>query len=220
MSTSMFQSSRIYYFLQIVIEKITESAKKIFRRIQKSSKKHKKVYEKMQLTTIYILGGLTLLYSLKAGIGKVPDFLYEILPFSRQILNSGIIEFFSSPEKIFLIYILITEYIINRPLFQFSLLIKFNILYIFILEMFQSLALLLWDLFFGREFTESSDPLIQLLVTMFFYLIFAVFFYLYGNAYFYGIQGYFPSSSNLFVQKLIDSVAFWLRVKRFPKKKA
>ena len=219
MSTYKFKNSRLYYFLEILAEKITKEAKKIFGVIQKSSKKHKKIYEKLQLTTIYIIGGTTLLYSLKVGIGTVPEVLYEILPFSREILASGIIEFFSSPEKIFLIYVFITEYIINRPLFQFSLLIKFNVLYIFILEMFQSLALLVWDLFFGRELNPSSDPFVQELVIMFFYLIFIVFFYLYGSAYFYGIQGYFPSSSNPFLQRIIDSVAFWLRIKRVKKKK-
>ena len=110
---------------------------------------------------------------------------------------------------------------IIRSVFQFSKLIKYNILLIFALLMLQSLAVSYWDIFFHREvaigvskWAADQGALIYTdkdLAINFFFNTFLFFILLYLYCYIRGLQGKFVTIPMM--EWLTDSIAFWLRVK-------
>jgi hypothetical protein len=195
-------------------QNLVKIIKKIITKINKHSKKNKATFEKIQLTFIYFFAIVVLMYLTQSSIGYFPDILLKLVPFSGEILGLNILKFFSTPEKTFVLYLLITETIINRPIFRFSVLVKFNILYIFILEMLQNLFISSWDLLFSREIDLFSGRFIDKNNTIFFFCIFFFFFFLiYVYSYIMALQGRFPTLPGV-LQRIVDSVLFWLQIKK------
>jgi hypothetical protein len=197
----------------------TNNFQKIFKKIkkyfQKVSEKYQRTYEQIQLTFIYFFATVVLMFLIQTSIGYFPDILYTIVPFSKEILSIKLLGIFTSPEKTFVLYLLIIEIIINRPILKFSILVKFNILLIFLLEMLQNLVINWWDVLFTREldifhgeayFNRSAT--IQFLT-----ILFSFFYLLYVISYIAAMRGRFPVFPGI-LQKVVDSVAFWLQIKK------
>ena len=188
--------------------------KKFVKTFKKTSKKHYLTFQRIQLTFIYFFAIVVLMYSIKNSLGFFPDILFRFFPFFEQILDFKFLKILATPEKTFILYLLILEILINRSFFNFSLLVKFNVLLIFILEMFQNLIISYWDLFFNREMDLfNSTGLIDKNITILFYCVLFLFFlvtYLY--CYIRSFRGLFPSFPGI-MQRISDSVAFWLQIK-------
>lgn len=197
-------------FYQSLIKRI----KKLARSIYRTSRKNQRFFQSMQLTFIYFFATVVLLYTVKNSLGMIPDIFYNFIPFLSEILNFPLLKILAAPEKTFILYLLILEVLINRSLFNFSLLVKFNVLLVFILEMFQNLFVCYWDLLFSRELETLTGTNVTMKSGMivFFTILFAFFFLLYLYSYTRSLQGQFPSFPGV-LKRVTDSVAFWLQIK-------
>jgi hypothetical protein len=188
--------------------------KKLIKIFQKKTNKQKNTLQRIQLTFIYFFAIVVLFYSIKGSLGFFPETLFGFFPFFQQILEIKLLKFLATPEKTFLLYLFVLEYLINRSLFNLSLLVKFNVLLIFILEMIQNLVVSYWDLFFNREVELSlSTTIFSKSITIVFFCIFFVFFFgIYLYSYFRALQGLYPILPG-FLAFISESVAFWLQIK-------
>jgi hypothetical protein len=210
-------------FLQFLYKKtksIFKKIKKIIGILSKNNRKHKIFYERIQLICIYICAIVVLMYSVRTCLGDFPELFYMIIPFSEEILSAPFLRILTTPEKTYFIYVLIIEFVINRPVLKFSSLVKFNVLLILILEMVQNLIIGYWDLIFSREVEVlPGAPVYSTYATAGFFSIFLGFFlYIYVYSCIQGVQGRFPKFPGL-MQKVTDSVAFWLKIRKVSKKK-
>lgn len=197
-----------------VFQKIVKKIKKIVRAIYKISRKNQRVFQSMQLTFIYFFATVVLLYTVKNSLGMIPDIFYNCIPFLSEILNFPLLKILAAPEKTFILYLLILEVLINRSFFNFSLLVKFNVLLVFILEMFQNLFVCYWDLLFSRELETltGTSVIMKSGMIVFFTILFAFFFLLYLYSYIRSMQGRFPILPGP-LKRITDSVGFWLQIK-------
>jgi hypothetical protein len=197
-------------FFQELVKRI----KKMIKLFKKSSRANRYIFQGIQLTFIYFFAIVVLTYTIKNSLGYFPEILYQIIPFLQQILDFQILKILASPEKTFILYLLVLELLINRSSFQFSLLVKFNVLLIFILEMLQNLIISYWDLLFSRELDILNTSLMIPKNTnaYFFSLLFLSFLGLYLSSYIRGMRGLFPSFPGV-LQVIVESVAFWLQIK-------
>jgi hypothetical protein len=181
-----------------------------------SSKENPILFEKIELTAIHFCATIVLLFVVVNCLGYLPPILTTFFPFLIDLLTFPPLTFFAKPEQTFLIYLLSLEFIINRNMFRFSNLVKFNLMLIFILEMVENLVITLWDFFYVREvegFISKGMPVGNDFVASIFFLFFFLFFqYLYTQAYIQSLRGKFPKYPP-FLRFLTDSVSFWLRLK-------
>jgi hypothetical protein len=212
--------------------------KKIVKKVQKPfrtfSSQFPNVTQMIQLTFIYFFAVIDLLYAVLNNVfslGYVPEFLLPILPLITSTLQSPIFKIWASPEKVFFLSYIVIEFMIVRSAFNFSKLVKYNVLLIFALLMLQGLVISYWDLLFHRQiatpvakwaydqgaliFTDKS------LAISFFLNTFVIFIVGYLYLYVTALTGKFAKLPGM--EWLTDSVAFWLRIKtptmRFGKRK-
>lgn len=207
------------------VNKLRKFLKKLRKTITKAIRnleKNKRLLEQIQLTCIYICGTFVLMNLLKSSLGFFPAFLYKVFPFADIVFTSPYLRLFSSSEKTFAISLLILELAINRPIIKFSLLVKFNLLLVILMEMIQSTILGYWDLLMIRDLTiitelsRSGKPE-RFATLVFFYIFFGLFFTLYLYFYSRAIRGKFPSfPQNPILEKIIESIAFWFHIKKEP----
>lgn len=200
------------FFLQRILKSL-----KIF---QKSAKNNRKFFEWAQLTSIYFFAIIVLAYTIRNSLGYFPEMLFRLFPFLVPAFEIQALKILAAPEKTFLLYMLIIEMFLNRSFFNFSLLVKFNVLLIFILEMLQNLLVSYWDIFFNREVDGlNGGVVIARTATMFFYFfLFLFFFGLYAYSYISSLLGIFPKFPGI-LKNITDSVAFWLQIKLLKNKK-
>ena len=212
--------------LRLQVKKIKKPLKKIVEKLKKSvdfilkiSKKYSLISQRIQITLVYFFGFMVLLYSVQNALGEIPLPIRSIFPFTGALLNLSFFKILATPEKIFVLYWIVIECCINRSIMQLSLLVKYNILLIFILEMVQNLILVYWDLFMVREIhLSSNEPIVNQGLNIIFYCTHFFFFtILYLHAYWKSMNSKFPSYPGKF-RCLTDSIAFWLHLKRAPKK--
>jgi hypothetical protein len=200
--------------------KFVKKIKKYFKNFQKTSFTYKNTFQRIQLTFIYFFALVVLLYSIKSFLGYIPEILFTFFPFLQQILDFQVLKILATPEKTFILYLVVLEILINRSVFNFSLLVKFNVLLIFLLEMVQNLIASYWDLFSNREIEiaalNTSGLLMKNATILFFCVFFLFFFGTYLYSYIQSMRGLFPVFWGP-MQRLVDSVAFWLQIK-IPKK--
>ena len=125
--------------------------KKLIRFIYKTSRKNKFVFERFQLTSIYFCAFVVLSYSIQAYTGGLPEICFQVVPYLEEVLDIPYLKILSAPEKTFFLYLVLIEVILTPSRWNFSLLIKYNVLLIFIFEMFQNLVVGYFDLFWNRE---------------------------------------------------------------------
>jgi hypothetical protein len=195
--------------------------KKFLKLFLKSTRKNQFIIERIQLTFIYFFATVVLSYSIQGYLGGFPEFVFQLFPFLQDVLSNPILKLLATPEKTFVIYLVVLELLMNRSRFGFSLLVKFNILLIFILEMFQNLMVSYWDLFFNREIEYNyvgGEPIFDQELAIFFFIVLYFFFLMtYFYCYTKSLNGRFPVFPGT-ASFVTDSVAFWLQIK-IPKKK-
>lgn len=180
---------------------------------RKISAKYPTLFQTIQLILLYFVAVLSLSYSLLSILGQIPDLVQNFVPLVIQNLaNSTIVKILLAPEKTYIVYLLVIEFVIFRPIFRFSQLFKYNILLIFLLEMFQNLLISYWDLFFTRSFggpDASNTDLTTAVFVISLIFLFLFFTYLYG--FFCALRGKFVTYP--FMYWLTDSIAFWLHIR-------
>lgn len=200
---------QIRQFFTVVFQALNSFRKSI----QKIGNKNKKIFTKFQLTTIYFLAIVVLLHTVKNNLRSMPEIFFVFIPYLDQILKIKIFQFFATPEKNFLLYMVILEIIISRPVFKFSPLIKFNVLLIFILEMCSNLIVAIWDLVFFREIdvafglVQSNQNLNQYFFIVYTFFMLCVYLY----SYIQSVRGKYPNFPEP-ISFITDSVAFWMRI--------
>lgn len=200
----------------LLVSSFVRKIKKLIKLFLKSTRKNKKFIERIQLTFIYFFAVVVLSYSIQGYLGGFPEFVFQLFPFLQDILNIQILKLLATPEKTFVIYLIVLETLMTRSKFSFSLLVKFNILLIFILEMFQNLIISYWDLFVNREieysFVGSTGVIVQDLAIFFFTLLYLFCLLVYLFCYLKSFTGRFPVFPGN-ASFITDSVAFWLQLK-------
>jgi hypothetical protein len=194
-------------------ENVGKQIKKFIKYVAKSSHIYKNTFQRIHITFIYFFAIIVLAYSVKNSIGYIPEMILQFIPFLSTILDNKFLIILARPETTFFTYLVVLELFVTKSLFNFSILIKFNLLFIFLLEMLQNLIANYWDLLFTREIHISvmnTSPTFSKSGYISFYVInFFVFLFLYLHAYYRGMRGKFPQ----FPQPVVDSVAFWLHIK-------
>lgn len=209
---------------QTFLKNLAKIFKEIRKKFQEFSKKYPRVSQNIQLTFIYFFALIDLLHSVLNNVfslGYIPEIIKPFLPFIETVLLSPIFQIWASPEKVFFLSYVVIELMIVRSAFQFSKLVKYNILLIFALLMLQGLAVSYWDILFHREIATpvakwafDKGALIYTdknLAITFFLNTFLIFVFGYIYLYFRALQGKFATIPTM--EWLTDSIAFWLRIK-------
>jgi hypothetical protein len=206
---------------------LVKGAKKSFQFVQKQLKSftfhYPNLLQIIQLTFIYFFALVDLTYSILNmvfSLGYFPQILEPFYPFLKGILQSPIFQIWGSPEKVFFLSYVVIEFMIVRGAFQFTKLVKYNILLIFALLMLQGLIISYWDLLFHRQIATPvakwaydqgailfSD---KFLAIFFFFITFFLFLFVYLYLYIKAILGEFATFPAM--EWLTDSIAFWLRI--------
>jgi len=156
--------------------------------------------QNIQLSFIYFFALVDLLHSVLNNVFSLeyfPEILTPFLPFIKGIIFSPFFQIWASPEKVFFLSYIVIELMIIRSVFQFSKLIKYNILLIFALLMSADQGALIY--------TDKD------LAISFFFNTFVFFILIYFYCYIRALQGKFVTIPMM--EWLTDSIAFWLRVK-------
>jgi hypothetical protein len=188
--------------------------KKAIEALRVQTKKYAKSIEIIQLSFLYFIAVVVLTYTIRNSLGYFPEMLYTLFPFITNVFDIPAFKVLATPEKIFMIYVLLLEIIVHRSFFQFAPIIKYNVLLIFVLEMIQNLLISCWDILFSRELSTIYGGVVSPKnPTMYFYfVIFLLFFCLYIYSYLTSLQGRFPIFPGP-LKGITDSVAFWLKIK-------
>jgi hypothetical protein len=211
-----------------LVTSIWENFLKVFKQFQKKYRNFSLTYpntsQTIQLSFIYFFAVVDLLHAVFSNVvslNYLPEFLSPFFPFIKSILQSPFFKIWGSPEKVFFLSYVVIEFIVVRPIFKFSKLIKYNVLLLFALLMLQGLVISYWDLLFHREIATpvakwayDQGSLIytdKSLATIFFLNTFVIFLVGYSYLYIRSIQGKFATIPGM--EWLTDSVAFWLRIK-------
>lgn len=174
-----------------------------------------KVIDKVQLTIIYAYVSIVQVYGVQAIFGEFPNHYYDLIPFVRYIFKNSFFRFFSSPDRNFIISFLIAEYFVFRSTFRLSIVVRFHILYLLILELFQNLCYYTIDFLFVNEFYPQIIP--KTLLQKFVWNIYILFLLLSIYSYICGMRGKFPEFPGVF-NKITASIAFWFRIKKVENK--
>lgn len=202
-------------FLFRLFGKIFKKIKVIFQDFDRLGKKKKKTFEKIQLTFIYFFALATLIITVNLYLGFFPELYANFIPFSKEILASPLALYIASPGKTFILYLLINELIIIRSFFNFSVIIRFHILYIIILEMIMNALINWWDFLCNKEIDEYTYKFIDRVIAQeFFSGIFLLFFSIYFYSYIQAMRNKLPKLPHALLQKIPDSAAFWLQLQR------
>jgi hypothetical protein len=214
----------IVTLLQKFFKSVNQYFQKIRQNFHEFSVNSPTILQNIQLTFIYFFALVDLLHNILNNVFSLeyfPEILTPFLPFIKGIIFSPFFQIWASPEKVFFLSYIVIELMIIRSVFQFSKLIKYNILLIFALLMLQSLAVSYWDIFFHREvvigvsrWAADQGALIYTdkdLAINFFFTTFLFFIFLYIYSFIRGLQGKFVTIPTM--EWLTDSIAFWLRVK-------
>lgn len=187
---------------------------KIIKWLRNAAQKNSKFFERLQLTTIYFFAVVGLAYTIRNSLGYFPEMLFRLFPFLAPIFEIQILKILAAPEKTFVLYMFVIEMFLNRSFFNFSILVKFNVLLIFILEMLQNLLVSYWDILFNRELDAlGGGVILAKAATMYFYFfLFLFFFALYFYSYINSLKGKFPQFPGA-LKSITDSAAFWLQIK-------
>jgi hypothetical protein len=197
-------------------------------------RKYPNISQIIQLTFIYFFAVIDLVYSILStvfALGYSPEILRPIYPLIQAILQSDLFRIWTSPEKIFFLSYVVIEFMVVRSIFNFSKLVRYNILLLFAILMLQGLMISYWDVLFHREiatpvakWTFDQGALIftdKALAVFFFLNTFIFFLFAYLYLYLTAIRGNFFTFSGM--NWLTDSISFWLKVRtpsmRFGKRK-
>ena len=219
---------------RLFIKKVKKVAKIIQRGLRDFSLKYPNISQIIQLTFIYFFALVDLLYSILNNVfslGYMPELLLPFFPLIKRILQDPILRIWASPEKVFFLSYVVIEFMIVRPTFKFSKLVKYNTLLIFSMLMVQGLTVSYWDVLFHRQIATpvarwayDGGALIFIdkpLAISFYLSTFFIFIFTYMYLYFKAINNKFATLYGM--EWLTDSVAFWLRIKtptmRFGKRK-
>lgn len=197
-------------------QKFPKTIQKILKFVKKQNyafnKKYPNVLQVIQLTFVYFFAILSLFYSMLNVLGQIPEIFLAVIPsFVQNIIHSPVLRVVLAPEKSYIIYLFVIEFVIFRSIFKFSLLFKYNLLLIFIMEMFQNLLISYWDLLFNRQFGMEITNIDMNLAITFMSVLFLYFFICYVYAYFRALKGKFVTFPYMYW--LTDSIAFWLKIK-------
>lgn len=181
-------------------------------------KKNSALYNFLFLTFLYWIA----INNLEACIPSI-----ENSPFQELLSKYPAFEFIAIKPKIemaaseitFLIYVFVTEVLITRGgSLGLSLTVRYHIIYILIIESILSFLICTWDSVFYLEITPEQFLEWSLSVNQTFYhSMFWLFFLILVSGYYYGLKQKIPVLP--FFQKIPDSVAFWLRIKKKEKKR-
>lgn len=188
-------------------------SKNIIKSVRYLVKTYPLISEILQLSAIYFYATICLMYSVINCLGYVPEVFYVLVPFAKEILSSPILKFLASPEKTVLLYLAVVEIVLNGKLT--SLIVKYNFVLVFILEMIQTILIALWDLLCHRDLDllEGEIEFSEENALNFFTFLFVFFFLLYWYCYLHSIVFKFVSFPEPF-KGITDSAAFWINVKR------
>ncbi len=203
------KKNKLSMFFDYLIKKL----KKNFRKLKKFISKYPLLIDFFELSFLYFYVVIILIFTIRNYIGSFPPSLIQMFPFIIKMLNMPMLKFIASPEKTFLIYLIISELVLNRDVT--TILVKYNLLLLLILEMLQNLIISTWDLFLHRELQMFRDNLIvsnaviNSFFTFFFFAILSLYLYCYLTA----LMLKFVEFPGPF-KKITDSVAFWLNLKK------
>ncbi len=175
------------------------------------SLKYPKTFLVSELTILYVFAITNLIQGISGFLGFIPASFYQTIPFASVLFNLPVSKFLLTPEKIIGIYLITFEALLHRP--SISLIFKYNLFLVFIIEMFQNLIMNYWDLFAYKDISLFGTLLYSKESTTVFFIAFFLFFLtLYVYCYLYALSMrliVFPKPLNI----ISDSAAFWLHIR-------
>lgn len=211
-------------FWNVFLKRAKKLVKSIQKRVRQFGQKYPDISQRIQLSFVYFFALVDLLYSVLNNVfslGYLPEILIPFFSIIKAILQNPILKVWASPEKVFFLSYVVIEFMIIRTTFNFSKLVKYNVLLIFALLMIQGLIVTYWDLLFHRQIADSvakwaydQGAVIytdKYLAVFFFLTTFVLFLLLYTYLYFTAFRGKFAKIPGMVW--LTDSIAFWLRIK-------
>jgi len=209
---------------RLFVKKVKKGANTIRKSLRNFSIHYPNFSQIIQLTFIYLFAVVDLLYAILNNVfslGNIPEALLPFFPIIQAILSNPFLKVWASPEKVFFMSYVVIEFMIVRPTFKFSKIVKYNVLLIFSMLMLQGLSMSYWDVLFHRQvatpvakWAYDGGAIIYTdttLAIVFFFNTFLLFLFSYIYLYFLAITNKFVTIPHM--EWLTDSVAFWLRIK-------
>jgi len=179
----------------------------------------------IQVSCIYFFACVDLVYSIATfifSLGTNNGSMSSLYPVISKVLNDPTLMFIMSPEKVFIFSYLAIEICIVQNTFQFTKLVRYNILLVYSLLMLQGTSITFWDMLFNRQIPESSAAFAwgegfltgvnRPIGTFFFTVTFVFYLTLYAYCYSCAFVGRFPKFPKGFTW-ITDSIAFWMRIR-------
>jgi hypothetical protein len=174
------------------------------------------IFTNLVLFILYFFAITNLGYAIRNTIGHFPDILYTFFPFMDYLFNLKFLKILATPEKMYIFYMLLLELCINKSIIELPIILKYNILLIFFLEMIQNLIICYWDLIFNKELLvyASNYYIYDKNVANFLgIIIFICFFNIYSIAFIQSICKQVPEFPGV-LNEINKSITFWLKIKK------
>lgn len=197
-------------FFEDFIKFIRINIKTLKKNSRKFNRKYPNLQQTLQINVLYFFAIASFFCDVVATLDEIPDSMF-IPPFLKSIVDSALLRFLLAPQRSYVVYLLSFEFIINRSVFRFSKLFKYNLLLITLLGMLQNLLIGYWKILFSRDISDFGADLDIPLSIAILTGIYSIFFWSYVYSYFSSIRGKFPELPG--ADWLTDSICFWLRIK-------
>lgn len=211
---SIFQT-----FLSQVKEK--KSLKRIFKVITKMKKKIKKwmgknsiIMEKIQLTLLYGQASLSAIYLTRASTALTPWIITTFFPWVLPIFQIPLMQFMLSPEKTYVLFFILLNYMLNPKITPFSFFVRYNFFLVFTLEMVYT-TIMMWSdlLLVDRTFSRIGDLYQPLILIGFYNCLFTLLLFTYAYSYVQGMVRKVPVFPGV-LNGISLSAAFWIRSRK------
>lgn len=202
---------------------LTTFLKPIQKTIRNFSEKYPHIAQVIQLTFVYFFAYVDLFSTILSyifSLGILPEIISPFYNTIESILLSPLLQFWASPEKVFFFSYLVIEFMVVRSVFNFSKVVRYNILLVFSLLMLQGLVISYWDLITHRAISSTIKEWAYEEVILFsdtnlayslFFTTFILFFFTYLYLYITALRNKFATFPGF--EWITDSVCFWLKIK-------
>lgn len=203
---------------KIANKKSTKILLKKFKKSQRSLKKwmktNNKIIERIQLTVLYGQAFLSAIFLTTSSTGRTPWIITTAFPGILPVFEIPIVQFLLTPEKTYVLFFLLVNYMINPKITPFSFFVRYNFFLVFSLEMIYSTTMMWSDLLLAdRTISKINELVLPTNLLIFYNILFTCLFTTYLYCYLQGIRQKIPVFPGI-LNGIPVSAAFWIRSRK------
>lgn len=195
--------------------KIVQKKIKILqKRIKKWMRANSRLMEKVQLTALYSQALLSAIFATMSFARTAPWIITTFFPGILPIFEIPLVQFLLTPEKTYVLFFILVNYMINPKITPFSFFVRYNFFLVFSLEMIYSATMMWSDLLLVDRTTSSiGDFYTPTALLIFYNFLFASLFFTYAYSYIHALIRKIPVFPGI-LNGIPVSAAFWIRSRK------